>query len=112
MPHGVAYVFQPAALEDALDYEAFVPLFINVRNIDIPEKPPVQTVDKVVIVFRCCHCPAKAAGAASIAMPIKRQKDFTTLAPMRARAFCRARKGKRRSGFAAKEESLKTGLTG
>ena len=49
MFHSGANVFQAAALEDTLDYEALVAFRVNVRNVDIPEKPLVQTADEIVV---------------------------------------------------------------
>ena len=65
MSNSAAYVLQPAALEYTLDYKTFVPLFIDVGDIDIPEEPPVKGAHKTSAVVRDVHFP--------IAMPAMRQ---------------------------------------
>ncbi len=55
MLYGVSYVFQAAALKDTLDYETLVPLFVNVRNVDIPEEPLVKSAYKIPSIVRDFH---------------------------------------------------------
>ena len=55
MLHGAPYVLQAAALEDSLDYETLVPLFVDVRYVDIPEESLVKGAYKIPAIVRDFH---------------------------------------------------------